>query len=273
MEGVKDTQFFPQALGLLSPWVVKDVKMDLEGKRVEVEIGCEAKTLWSDGTGERLPIHGYEQREWRHLDTMQFETVLKARVPRVKYPDGKTSVVTVPWVERYSRFSKLFETWAIRVLKAASSQNEACALLGIDWHTAHRIMQRAVKRGMERRENESVEDAGMDEKSFRRGQSYVSILNDLGKGCELEVSEGRSRAAADELWQRLSDSQQESVRAVALDMAECYMGSARANLPHALLVHDRFYVSKYLNEMVDEVRKQEHAELMKKGDDRLKGTK
>lgn len=81
---MKDTEFFEQALGLVEPWRVKSVRMEVAARRVEVELEC-GKTAWGEG-GERLHIQGYEERTWRHLDTMQFETVLKARVPRVKYP-------------------------------------------------------------------------------------------------------------------------------------------------------------------------------------------
>ena len=80
---MKDAEFFAQALGLAEPWRVKSVRMEVEARRVEVELEC-GKTAWGEG-GERLHIQGYEERTWRHLDTMQFETVLKARVPRVKY--------------------------------------------------------------------------------------------------------------------------------------------------------------------------------------------
>lgn len=42
--------------------------------------------------GKHLHVAGYEERNRRHLDTMQFETVLHARVPRVKNSDGSTSM-------------------------------------------------------------------------------------------------------------------------------------------------------------------------------------
>ena len=41
-------------------------------------------------------LHGYVDREWRHLDTCQYRTVIRARVPRVKRPDGTTAEVEVP---------------------------------------------------------------------------------------------------------------------------------------------------------------------------------
>jgi transposase len=77
--------------------------MDVEAQRVEVEVEC-AKTVWVDPeTQERAHVHGYEERSWRHLDTMQFETVIKARVPRLKYSDGRTDLLPIAWAEPHSR--------------------------------------------------------------------------------------------------------------------------------------------------------------------------
>ena len=103
-------------------------------------------------SGERLHIHGYEKRRWRHLDTMQFETVLVADVPRVKYPDGHTELVSVPWAQPHGRFTLMFEGWAIAVLRACRTVSDACELLDLSWDTAQTIMEGAVKRGIERRE-------------------------------------------------------------------------------------------------------------------------
>ena len=42
-------------------------------------------------------------------------------------------------------------------------------------------MERAVQRGLERRELAGLRHVGMDEKSFGRGQSDVSLLTDLDR--------------------------------------------------------------------------------------------
>ena len=36
-----------------------------------------------------------------------------------------------------------------------------------------------MERGLERRQLEAMKHLGMDEKSFRRGQSYITLLTDL----------------------------------------------------------------------------------------------
>ena len=38
-------------------------------------------------------------------------------------------------------------------------------------------------------------------------------------------------------------------------------------------MHDKFHVSKYLGEVADKVRRQEHKELMAQDDETLKGTR
>jgi len=115
----------------------------------------------------------------------------------------------------------------------------------------------------------------MDEKSFGRGQDYISTLVDLNKDAPrvLEVTAGRDICAAEQLLNSLPESEKESVEAVAIDMSAAYQAAVRIVLPKADVVHDRFHVSKLLGEAVDKVRRGEHKQLMKKGDKRLLGTR
>ena len=59
--------------------------------------------------------------------------------------------VKLPWAEPSSRFTALFEALAITWLKAAS-QKAVAGLLRLSWDEMHGIMERAVKRGLERRD-------------------------------------------------------------------------------------------------------------------------
>src|SRR5258708_1593702 len=197
---MRDTEFFERALGLEQPWRVMEVKMDVAGKKVELEVECMEKTVWASEAGERLHIHDWERRSRRHLDTMQFETRIHALVPRVKYPDGHTETVKVPWAQVRSRWTELFECLAIEVLLAARSVSQACELLRIDWSGAQRIMERAVQRGLCRRSHEGITRVGLDEKSFVLGQDYISILSDLDASRGLEVTPGDDTESVRRLW-------------------------------------------------------------------------
>lgn len=133
---------------------------------------------------------------------------------------------------------------------------------------------RAAARGLSRRELEALAHAGIDEKSFRSGQSYISLLTDLKGSRVLEVVEGRTRAAAPALWNTLSAEQRQPIEAVAVDMWEPFRNARRSQAPQAELGgHDKFHASAHLNEAVDRVRRAEHKELMAAGDETLKGSR
>ena len=204
---------------------------------------------------------------------MQFETRLTARTPRANCQVCGVKTCEVPWAGRHSRFTLLFEAFAIQVIQACGNVKNAAALIGLDWDGVHRIMERAVQRGLERRQLESLDYLGIDEKSFRRGHSYVTLLVDLTGSRVLEVVEKRTEEAAHQLWQVLSEEQKEQVEAVAVDMWPAFVNSIETNVEQAEVVHDRFHVSKHLNEAVDQVRRQEHKTLRQAGDQRLTGSK
>jgi transposase len=273
---MNEREFYRVILGLKEPWQVQAVHVDVGGRKVEVRVGYEEGTLWAcPESRERLPVHDHVERTWRHLDTCQFETVLICRVPRLRLPDGRVWTVPVPWAEKGSRFTLLFEQLAVTVLKAARTLTQAAQWLRLDWDAVQRIMERAVGRGLERRSVERVRHVGLDEKSFRRGQSYISVLVDIDAEVPrvLEVAEGRTQADAQLLLEELPERQRAKVEAAAIDMSAAYAGAVRAKLPQAEIVHDRFHVSKLLGEAVDKVRRGEHKDLLAKGDGRLLGTR
>ncbi len=77
--------------------------------------------------------------------------------------------VAVPWAEKYGRFTRLFERFAIAVLKVCSI-SEAAGILRISWDEGDGIKARAVKRGLERKPVQVNKALCVDEKSAARGQ-------------------------------------------------------------------------------------------------------
>ena len=268
------TKHYSLLLGLDAAWEVSDVALSLERKCVEILVAHTGGPVPCPECGQRCSIADHApERTWRHLDTMQFETRLRARVPRADCKACGVKTTAVPWAAKHSRFTWMFEALAIEVIQACGSLKAAAGLLGLDWDSAHRIMQRAVQRGLERRQLQSLQYVGIDEKSFGRGHSYISLLVDLTGARVLEVVEDRTEAAADRLWKDLPDQQREQIEAVAVDMWPAFANSIETNAEQAEIVHDRFHISKHLNEAVDQVRRQEHKLLKQAGDERLKGSK
>jgi len=272
---VKDTQLYEQLLGLSKPWSVDRVELELDQNRITVHLRCEQGTVWGDPeTGQdRAHIHGWVERSWRHLDTCQFETRIVAKVPRLKFKSGRVEEAAVPWAERYSRITLLMEAFVVRLLQAAANVSRVSALVRLDWHTVNDVMARAVERGLQRRTEQAVPYVGVDEKSFLSGHNYATVVTDISQSRVLEVQPGRKLEDAKKALSCLSPAQREGVRAVAIDMWPGYMSAARELLANADIVHDKFHISKYLNEAVDLVRRKEHKRLLWQGDSTLTGSK
>jgi transposase len=166
-----------------------------------------------------------------------------------------------------------FEALAVAVAQNARSVGRAAELLGLEWKSLWRILERAVGRGLERRSVEELKAVGLDEKSFGRGQSYVTVLSDPRGARVLEVVPERSRASGEAALASLPTQQREKLEAVVMDMSAGYEAAAKAQAPAAAIVYDRFHVSKLLNDAVDKVRRTENRQLREEGDERLVGTK
>ncbi|NTV66536.1 MAG: ISL3 family transposase [Chlorobaculum sp.] len=268
------THHYHQLLGLPSNWKVEKINLSMTGKQIEIRLVYEGKQVECPVCGQAGNIYDHTaEQQWRHLDTMQFETILVARLPRCQCKEHGVKTAQPSWAARHSRFTLLFESFAIELLQHCANIKSAAQMLRLDWHALDQIMRRAVERGLKRRENDEMTYLGIDEKSFKSGHHYVTALNDLKQGRVLEVVEHRTTDAAKEALETLNEKQKESVKAVAMDMWKPFASAVQELLPNADLVHDRFHVSKYLNDAVDAVRRKESRELDEDGDKRLVGSK
>ena len=267
---------YEQMLNLTKPWTVSAVNLDTTKLRLTIKIGTMPGEKMSCPTcGQPCAREDQrEERNWRHLDTMQFETIIVCRTPRISCPEHGVLSVNVPWAGAYSRFTELFERFAIDVLEAAHSVKAAAGILRLSWDQIHEIRKRAVERGLARRKDETIKHLGIDEKNFLKGHSYVSLITDLDQGRVLDLTPDRDEAAAQVLLNAaLSTGQKKSVEAVAMDMWPAFMKAAGNNIPGATIVHDKYHVATYLGKAVDLVRRKENGNLIKAGKDTLKGTR
>jgi transposase len=271
-----DTKLYEQILGLPPPWSVQAVTLKQAEGVIEIEVVC-TETLWGcPQCGQRMHRHDTERRRWRHLDSCQFQTFVTAEVPRVKCPEHGSQTVRVPWAEPRSRFTALFERFAIDLLRECSTA-AACVQLRISWDEADGIKQRAIDRGLRRREIGPLQQVCIDEKAVGWGHQYVTIVSsaDGEKARVLAIEDDRREESLDRFWQTLTPEQLAGLQTVAMDMWEPYRSSTLRHVPGAetKIVYDRFHVAGHMNQAVDEVRRSEHASLQARGDTTLKGTR
>jgi transposase len=273
---MQDRELYRRILGIETPWYVKSVDLKLGVGEVHVHLAHEPVTDWQcPECGSECQLYDHQpERQWRHLDTCQYQTILHAEPPRSQCPQHGVKVVKLPWAEPASRFTELFEAVAIEWLKAAS-QKAVAGTLKLSWDEIHGIMERAVQRGLERRKAEVIPQIGIDEKAFRKGHTYLTLVNDLVGHRVLYVAPERKESSLDGFWASLTAEQLEGIEAVAMDMWDAYINSVRAHVAEAddKIVFDKFHVAQHLGEAVDQVRRKENKILKARGDDRLAGTR
>jgi transposase len=272
---VDDKSLYAAILGVKEPWAVAKVDLQLTDGEVHVWVALPADTPWvCPECLAAAPIHDHRERVWRHLDTCQYRTLVHARVPRLTCPTHGTRQLRVPWAEEGSRFTALFEALTIDWLKHAAIATVA-ERLRLSWDEAAGIQERAVTRGLARRQTAPAPHLGIDETAFARRHQYVSVVTDLGRSRVLYVADDRRQESLDGFWAQLAPTELAAIEAVAMDMWEPYIASTRAHLPEAdrKIVFDKFHIAQHANEAVDEVRRVENRALVAEGYDWLVGTK
>ena len=273
---MQDRELYRRILGIETPWRVKSVDLKLDEGEVHVHLAHEPVGEWQyPECGSACKLYDHQpERQWRHLDTCPYQTMLHAEPPRSQCPQHGVKVVKLPWAEPSSRFTELFEALAIEFLKAAS-QKAVAGLLKLSWEEIHGIMERAVQRGLERRKAEVIPQIGIDEKAFRKGHRYLTLVNDLVGHRVLYVAPERKESSLDGFWASLTAEQLEGIESVAMDMWDPYINSVKAHVLEAddKIVFDKFHVAQHLGAAVDQVRRGENKILKARGDDRLAGTR
>jgi transposase len=272
---MRDRDLYAKLLGIEAPWHVRDIETRLEACELEIFISLdEGAKLVCPSCGKACSKYDARTRTWRHLDTMQYKTLLTAEVPRVECPEHGVKQIRVPWAEPSSRFTVLFECLVIDWLNEASTSAVA-RMLRMSWDEVDGIRARAVARGLARRESQPLKHIGIDETSFQKRHEYVTVVYDCDRKHVVEVLDRRDQQALENFYWDTPLVHLESLESISMDMWDPYIQATLLHVPDAekKIGFDRFHVAKHIGDGVNKVRIQEHAELQQLGDDALKGSR
>ena len=271
---MQDKELYEQILGLKAPWKVSLVDLRIEESKVTVTVTHEPLAQFTcPECGKPGAVYDHRHRQWRHLDTCSLVTMIEADVPRISCKEHGVRQVRVPWAENGIGFTALFETMAISWLKVAPISAVA-ERLRISWDQAWRIMDRAVSRGLERRELQPVEELGVDETSFQKRHEYVTVLVNRADGTVIEVLDDRKKATL-KGWLKNNHRHLQQLRSVSMDMWDAYINAVSEVIEGAdeKICFDRFHVASHFGKAVDKVRAAEHRALLHAGGSPLRRTK
>jgi len=269
-------EFYSQILGFEWPWEVQEIIRDGKTREVHVIVAYdETDEPHCPVCGKPAPIHDRRARKWRHLDSCNHKTIIQSGVPRVKCSEHGVLQVPIPWAERNSRFTLELERHVCMWLREASISAVA-SMFDMSWDIVAGIQERAVNRGLEKRETASPKNIGIDETSFQKRHEYVSVILDKDNNTVLDVLQDRTAKTLDDWFKAQKVADFKELRSISMDMWDAFIKAVKANFKGAksLIVFDRYHVAQHLNKAVDKVRAKEHRELMKEnGTSELTGTK
>lgn len=96
----------------------------------------------------------------------------------------------------------------------------------------------------------------VDEKSFKKGHSYVTIVTDTDTSDVIWVSPGNKKESLDQFFIAIGPERCLKIRTVVKDLHNPYAASCKQYIPHAIEVADPFHVVQRLNQAIDESRRE-----------------
>ena len=254
---MRDTELYFHLLGLVKPWSVESIELSVEKLRVDVKVEHPTGYVWQcPQCAHQGAVYDHsDERTWRHLDSCQFLTYLHARIPRIKCPKHGVQQVAVPWAEPRSRFTLLFERLCVEILRHSTVEGTA-KILRLSWKEAMLLLERAVDRGLARRQPRLPKELGIDDKHVGKSHPYLTVLYDLEQGTVVDALETRKDAPLRSYFLQFPAEQIAQVQAVAVDMWEPYTRVVCSTIPNGFykLVYDRFHIMQHANGAVDQVR-------------------
>lgn len=125
-------------------------------------------------------------------------------------------------------------------------------MFGLDWDTVYRIDMNLLMRRYREMPKPNPKNIAVDEKSFKKGHSYVTVITDVDREEVIYVSKGRSKESLDEFFRWLGKKRCQAIESIAMDLHPDYHASARQYIPKAFHVPDKFHIMQRLNQAMDE---------------------
>ena len=256
------------SLGLEEPWYIQGAEFREKEREVHIFVGVRDEAVFTcPRCGSATNRHGYEKKErvWRHGDCMFYPSYIHCRRPRIHCPNCGVIQINAPFERKNSRFTLLFEGYAMLIL-ADMPRAKGAKVLRCNEKALASILNYWVDAAVESRQLDDVTSLAIDETSFRRGHSYVTVVIDSVQRRVVDVEEGRDKrtiaAFAEKL--ELKGGDIEGICVVTSDMSKTYLPAIAANFPKAVSVIDKFHVKKALLDALDEVRKAEQRKTSSK---------
>ena len=201
---------------------------------------------------------------WRHLDLGHWRLEVRAVLRRIDCPTHGARTEGVPFARSGSRFTSDFED-LVGWLATTMDKTALCRLVRIDWDTTGRIIERVMATGLDPNRLDKLFSVGVDEVSWRKGHSYLTLVSNHETGKFVWGQEGKDAATLDCFFAELGQERSAAITAMSMDMGPAFEKSARreGHATNAVICYDPFHVVQLVTTALDKVRRQVWQDLRK----------
>lgn len=202
---------------------------------------------------------GYDQgrgrRRWRSLDHGVMKVFLEADAPRVRCGEHGVVVAQVPWARPGAKHTRGFEDM-VAWLVAHAPASTVAAVLRVAWRTVTAVVDRVVREASGRVDLlEGVTRIGIDEIAYRKGHRYLVCVIDHDTGRLIWARPGRNAATIEAFFTEMGPDRAKRLTHVSADGADWIHAPVAAHAPQAVLCLDPFHVIMWVNDALDQVRR------------------
>lgn len=114
------TAIFEIALGLTSPWTVKNIYFEQHdlARELHIHLDFEKGFKFKQKDESESVAHDTVERKWQHLNFFEHKCYIHAGVPLVLDKSGKVQLQPVPWAKKGSGFKLLFELVSLLLIES-----------------------------------------------------------------------------------------------------------------------------------------------------------
>ncbi|MCK4668458.1 ISL3 family transposase [Candidatus Dependentiae bacterium] len=246
------------------PWEVANINFEEESETFIIKVVYKKKALLKqikENTGKEVSIYDHISRRWRYLDIWQYKSYIEVRVPRIKYKDSNSvEQVKVPWADKFSRTTHLFESVIIDSLVKMSIK-DVNRTHSVSWYTVEKILDKYITK-MRSKVNYDLNYIGIDEISRKKGHKYFTLVYDLTKGHVIWIGKDRKSSTLKKFIRWYGKKKIKKIKGVAIDMWDPYIKALEDYAIKNKIVFDKFHITKHLNDAMDKTRREENSQLL-----------
>ncbi len=203
-----------------------------------------------------LAFQEAEERRWRERSMGDFESWVVYTPWRV-FCCGGTRVERMPWESPGHRMTRHFFELIVGLCRRLAI-SEVARMARLSWDTVARLDKESIELalGGPAPSLDGLRWIGVDEVSRTGGHVYFTVVTDLETGKVVWIGEGKKEETLLAFFRELGPKGRRKIIGVVSDLSQAYRNAIDRAVPHAIHLLDRFHIIKWVNEAVDEIRRE-----------------